>query len=616
MNDLSEAMDFLENVFGSRNRHLVAIEAGGAKKIIGRSFDSHDSGTATWISGHNQKSGIYFTVNELSDQFRGSKPSKGDVAKAQFLHVDIEEGDKLLAAFEPRPTCVIMSGGGYNALWRIREPSENLAAVEAVNKKLAAALGGDSCWNIDRLLRLPGTINLPDERKQARGRVPAPAYLVDDLTDWELAYSAKDFAHLPDPEAQKPRGNGQDKAAFDLTKLPKRLQNIIKLGRYEDYTSRSEAVLAAACGLVRENVADDDIVAVLLNPDYKISEHIFEQSNPAAYARRQVERAHEKAGARKSASAAKPPETCNAKTLRDKVFDAIKFIVRGYVVEGATILAGRPKIGKSWLVLDWALATARGGLCFGDVRCKEGAVLFIALEDNERRLKVRIKKILGLSNEWPEKFEYATEWPRANEGGLDAIRKWILEREDARLVVVDVLQAFRAATAGRDNLYASDYEAIKSLQAIASELHVAIIIVHHLRKAAADFDPQDKISGSLGHSGGADTFMILDGTSNGTTLYGRGRDIVEFEKSVVFNRDSCRWDVLGEAAEVKLSSERKMILECLENAVELISPIVIAQETGLKRDSVRKLLGKMVAAGEVLKFKRSQYAHPCHRDFL
>jgi hypothetical protein len=70
--------------------------------------------------------------------------------------------------------------------------------------------------------------------------------------------------------------------------------------------------------------------------------------------------------------------------------------VKGYLVEGATILAGRPKIGKSWLALDWSIAVARGGFCFGDVHCKEGDVLYIALEDNKRRLKSRLAKLLGL----------------------------------------------------------------------------------------------------------------------------------------------------------------------------------------------------------------------------
>jgi predicted ATP-dependent serine protease len=109
-----------------------------------------------------------------------------------------------------------------------------------------------------------------------------------------------------------------------------------------------------------------------------------------------------------------------------------------------------------------------------------------ALEDNKRRLKSRLAKILGLIGEWPEKLEYATEWPRANEGGLDLIRAWIRSKETPRLVVVDVLETFRSRARGNDNnYYASDYETIKALQAIASETSIAILIIHHVRKGAA-----------------------------------------------------------------------------------------------------------------------------------
>jgi AAA domain len=260
----------------------------------------------------------------------------------------------------------------------------------------------------------------------------------------------------------------------------------------------------------------------------------------------------------------KAPIISTAKALKDEVFPPIKFIVKGYLVEGATILAGRPKIGKSWLALDWSVAVARGGFCFGDVHCKEGDVLYIALEDNKRRLKSRLAKILGLIREWPEKLEYATEWPRANEGGLDSIRAWIRSKETPRLVVVDVLETFRSRARGNDNYYASDYETTKALQAIASETSTAILIIHHVRKGAADNDPIDKISGTLGLSGGSDSLLILDRDSNGATLYGRGRDIEEMERTVRFNRETCRWDVLGEAADVRRSSERASILEVLK----------------------------------------------------
>jgi hypothetical protein len=93
------------------------------------------------------------------------------------------------------------------------------------------------------------------------------------------------------------------------------------------------------------------------------------------------------------------------------------------------------------------------------------------------------------------------------------------------MVTIDVLERFRARSRiGKENAYAADYDAIKSLQALASELHIAILIIHHLRKGADDGDPIDKISGTLGLSGGADAVLILDSNSTGQTIYGRGRE--------------------------------------------------------------------------------------------
>jgi hypothetical protein len=137
-------------------------------------------------------------------------------------------------------------------------------------------------------------------------------------------------------------------------------------------------------------------------------------------------------------------EIRTAADLRNKVFEPIKWIVRGYITEGASILAGRPKLGKSWLMLAVGLAVSHGGKCLGDIQCDEGDVLYLALEDNERRLQSRITKLIGYGKEWPARFHYVTEWPRAHAGGLDRIRNWIDAVDRPRLIVVDVLAMFRS----------------------------------------------------------------------------------------------------------------------------------------------------------------------------
>lgn len=252
----------------------------------------------------------------------------------------------------------------------------------------------------------------------------------------------------------------------------------------------------------------------------------------------------------------------------------------------------------------------------GGISCEQGDVLYLALEDNERRLQRRIGKVLGPMQEWPERFHYATEWPRANDGGLDAIEEWILSMENPRLVIVDVLMMFRPASGARDNQYEADYHAVKGLQALASKYGLAIIIVHHTRKSGSDVDPFEKVSGTLGLSGAADTTIVLDRDGNGATLYGRGRDIEEIESAVEFNKEACCWHVLGQAAQVRRTDERAAILEVLHEADEAMGPREIAVATGADRNNVDQLLYKMMKEGEVRKAKRGRYTHPDRLDLI
>ena len=138
-------------------------------------------------------------------------------------------------------------------------------------------------------------------------------------------------------------------------------------------------------------------------------------------------------------------------------FAALKFIVPGLIVEGCVLLAGLPKAGKSWFLYDVALAVASSRYCLGDKKCEGGDVLYLALEDNDRRMQFRATKLLPtFSGQWPERFSYQTQWPRAHEGGIEAIDQWCETHPDARLVVVDILARFRAPSSNK-NAYEQDY---------------------------------------------------------------------------------------------------------------------------------------------------------------
>ena len=326
-------------------------------------------------------------------------------------------------------------------------------------------------------------------------------------------------------------------------------------------------------------------------------------------------------GARASSPArrknAKPLRISSAAGLRRREFPAIRYVVPGYIAEGCTLLAGRPKLGKSWLVLEGGLAVARGGTCLGGIACEQGDVLYLALEDNERRLQGRIDKVLGaFATDWPAAFEYATEWPRANEGGLEAIREWILSKPNPRLVIVDVLAMFKPVRGDRESLYEADYNAIKGLQALAGEFGIAIVIVHHTRKAQGEGDPFEKVSGTLGLSGAADTTVILDRDGNGATLYGRGRDIEEIESAVVFDKATCRWHVQGAASEVRRSDERGDVLALLKEADAPMSPAELAPLARTSSGTMRKRLYDMTKAGDIVKVGMGRYVHPNRTDLI
>lgn len=297
-----------------------------------------------------------------------------------------------------------------------------------------------------------------------------------------------------------------------------------------------------------------------------------------------------------------------AEQLAQMLFPPVKYIVDGYIAEGCTIFAGKPKIGKSWLALDLALAVACGGHVFGSIKVQYGDVLYCALEDNLRRLQQRINTCMPLV-EKPSALELHTDWPRLDQGGTDAIRKWIDDHPNPRLVIVDTLAKVRASRNQKDSTYEQDYKAVEDLQRLANEKNVSIILVTHTRKMGAD-DALDTVSGTLGLTGAADSVMVLDRGTNGVMLTGRGRDIEEYEVSMEFDKATCRWRILGDAREVNRSDERGAVLQALLDFPEGLGPTDIAAATGQKVTNTKMLLMRMAKAGEVLKVGRGKYQHP------
>jgi hypothetical protein len=157
---------------------------------------------------------------------------------------------------------------------------------------------------------------------------------------------------------------------------------------------------------------------------------------------------------------------------------------------------------------------------------------------------------------------------------------------------------------------------IRQAKEARGEFNIAIVIVHHVRKSGSDVDPFEKVSGTLGLSGAADAVLILDKDGNGTTLYGRGRDVEEIEKAVSFGKLTCRGTILEAAAEVRRTDERAQILSVLIDADEPMNPKDIAIVASMPRNNVDQLLFKMSKAGEILKAARGRYVHSEPSDLI
>ena len=297
--------------------------------------------------------------------------------------------------------------------------------------------------------------------------------------------------------------------------------------------------------------------------------------------------------------------------LMDMKFEPVKYVIPGIIVEGLTLLAGKPKVGKSWLLLHAAIAVARGGFTLGDIHCAEGDVLYCALEDNPRRLKARMGKLLGMdtAGAWRRRLHFQTEMPRLADGGLALLKEWITFAERPRLIIIDTLSMVRVSLKKNDTAFQADYDAVKDLRKLAADHHVAIVLVHHLRKADSD-DPFDTVNATLGLTAAVDSVLIVRRDANGNhTLHGRGRDLVELEKALGFNRDNCTWMIIGDASEVKRSADRKAIVSALIERGEEMTAKDIATETGLRVSKLRPLLKRMVGDGEIRRGKRGRFLY-------
>ena len=279
-----------------------------------------------------------------------------------------------------------------------------------------------------------------------------------------------------------------------------------------------------------------------------------------------------------------PLPPIGAEELLFKEHTALRWAIPGIVPEGLTILAGAPKMGKSWLCLDMATAIASGGYALGHIQVGGGNVLYLALEDTHRRLRDRLDRLLR-GGAIPTGLAFISSehnFPRLDRGGKLRIEAWLDQHPAARMVIIDTLAKFKSQRPLRGGTYDQDYGSVRELLELAGERRIAVVVVHHTRKAIAE-DSLATISGSFGLPGGVDGTLVLKrerGRAD-AVLHVTGRDVDEKELALTWDATATRWTVAGEAEEFRRSQIRTAILNVLRNEQRAMSPKEVYEELEL-----------------------------------
>jgi len=264
-------------------------------------------------------------------------------------------------------------------------------------------------------------------------------------------------------------------------------------------------------------------------------------------------------------------ETINAEDLQNRTYEPTPFLVDELIPEGLHILAGAPKIGKSWLAL-WLCLCISQGQPLWNFATTQGEVLYLSLEDSFQRIQTRL---FDLTEDAPSTLHFAIMADTLKHGLEQQIEQFLMEHPTTKLVVIDTLQRVRG-TGSDSNLYANDYQDIGLLKQLADKRHIAILLIHHLRKLHDD-DPMNMISGSTGLSGAADSTFVLQKSSrlaNIASLHCTGRDIPDRTLKLEFGEEDHIWKLLEGSKTCSTTSKISSL-----QLVQLFSALLSADPT-------------------------------------
>lgn len=287
--------------------------------------------------------------------------------------------------------------------------------------------------------------------------------------------------------------------------------------------------------------------------------------------------------------------------LYNEQFLAPKFIVPRILPTGMISLAGRPKVGKSWLALQIAHAVGRGGSTLEQVAVS-GKVLYLALEDTPRRLKDRCQK-QGIPRE--ANITFVTEWKSLDNGGIaDLVAAMHLE--GYTLIIIDTFSRACGRADQLDNREMNDLLG-QLHQAVQSAEAATLMVDHHRKPNYLNTDPIDDILGSTAKSAVVDAALGLykQRGKPGATLKIAGRDVEEQELALQWDATRFCWQLLGTTEQVTAATVQGELLEALVTLGGQSTVTELAEYLGKQAGNISRELNELVAKGKVKRGERN-----------
>jgi len=609
----------------------------------GHNYDGTPYGLKGQTTRDNaQGRGLFFVVNA-----GGHTDDSIDRVRAVFADFD---GTPMPERFDLEPHAIVnTSAGRYHVYWLVDGlPLEQFSPTQ---RAIAGRYGSDpSVSNLSRVMRLPGFIHRkPADPKKGHDGKPFRSHIIHE--SGALPYSAaKVLAAFPPVGPRELNGRTAPPFATIQDADPTRriagftpdtvrdLRSALNAIRPDDRSVwvRIGCALHEIGGVGRGLWLDWSQASDKWKPsdasEWDTFDHdrtgyraVFTEAqrlgwvNPRAGAVEATQSTNDtssQGGKSRSSSSRFTPTITRASDLLTVQFADMSWAIKDLVPQGVMVCVGPPKIGKSFFILQGLIAVAEGSAIWpGRAAEVQGDVLYLALEDNDRRMSSRLKKLQGArgavvagegKDDWLtvtptlDRLHYSTRWARMHEGGLEAIEEWLIAHPGARLVAIDTLACFRKPSTKGGNAYEADYEIGHALKQLADKYGVSILLVHHTKKGEAP-DIMDSVNGTTGINGSVDGTLILrrERGQMDAALFVTGRDIErEEDYALRFNSDTCLWSAVGTVADVQQSDSRRAILEFLEANGPSV-PRDIATGLGKNQNTTRRMLQKMLAAGVV-----------------